>query len=41
MVSKVKEFVSEQQQLLARQARKLGKAPGKVVRVPPPGPRRA
>jgi hypothetical protein len=32
MVSKVKEFVSEQQQLLAQQARKLGKAPGKVVR---------
>jgi hypothetical protein len=32
MVSKVREFVSEQQQLLARQARKLGKAPGKVVR---------
>jgi hypothetical protein len=32
MVSKVKQFVSEQQQLLARQARKLGQAPGKVVR---------
>jgi hypothetical protein len=32
MVNKVKEFVSEQQQLLSRQARKLGRAPGKVVR---------
>ena len=32
MVSKVKEFVSEQQQVLSRQARKLGRAPGKVVR---------
>jgi hypothetical protein len=32
MVSKVKEFVNEQQQVLSRQARKLGKAPGKVVR---------
>jgi hypothetical protein len=32
MVSKVKEFVSEQQQVLSRQARRLGKAPGKVVR---------
>ncbi len=32
MVSKVKQFVSEQRQLLARQARKLGQAPGKVVR---------
>ena len=32
MVSKVKEFVSEQQQVLSRQARRLGRAPGKVVR---------
>jgi hypothetical protein len=32
MVSKVKEFVNEQQQVLSRQARKLGRAPGKVVR---------
>ena len=32
MVNKVREFVSEQQQLLSRQARKLGRAPGKVVR---------
>jgi hypothetical protein len=32
MVSNVKEFVSEQQLLLARQARKLGRAPAKVVR---------
>jgi hypothetical protein len=32
MISKVREFVSEQQQMLAAQARKLGTAPGKVVR---------
>ena len=32
MVSKVKEFVTEQQQVLSRQARKLGRAPGKAVR---------
>jgi len=32
MVSKVKRFVSEQQQILAEQARKLGQAPGRVVR---------
>jgi Phasin protein len=32
MVDKVKEFMAEQQQLLSRQARKLGRAPGKVVR---------
>jgi hypothetical protein len=32
MVSKVKEFVNEQKQVLSSQARRLGKAPGKVVR---------
>lgn len=32
MISKVKEFVNEQTQILARQARVLGKAPGKAVR---------
>jgi hypothetical protein len=32
MVSKVKEFVSEQAQSLNKQARALGKAPGKMVR---------
>ena len=32
MVSKVKEFVNEQRQVLSSQARKLGRAPGKVVR---------
>jgi len=32
MVSKVKEFVNEQKQVLSSQARRLGRAPGKVVR---------
>jgi len=32
MVSKVKEFVNEQRQVLSSQARRLGSAPGKVVR---------
>ena len=32
MVSKVKEFVNEQRQVLSSQARRLGRAPGKVVR---------
>jgi hypothetical protein len=32
MISKVKEFVNEQTHILARQARALGKAPGKAVR---------
>jgi phasin family protein len=32
MISKVREFVIEQQQVLTERARKLGKAPGKVVR---------
>ena len=32
MVNKVKEFVDEQQQILAEQAEKLRRAPGKVVR---------
>jgi hypothetical protein len=32
MISKVREFVSEQQQILAERARKLRKAPGRVVR---------
>jgi hypothetical protein len=32
MASKVREFMSEQQQILSERARKLGKAPGRVVR---------